>query len=196
MRSIIKRRSVVANVFEVLAADHQEVKYILSQLETETASGARLTGNSREKLVERLIIEESKHEAVEEMHFWPAVRDRLSGGNELADHAIKQEDEGKLVLDQLMNADPSDPVFGQLIDTFIRAAREHISYEEEQVWPKLQAVLNSNEQDELGQNLEESKNTAPTRPHPHAPSSAGAQKAAGPVAGLVDRARDTLGDRG
>jgi hypothetical protein len=31
----------------------------------------------RKKMVEELIIEESRHEAVEKMYFWPAVRDRL-----------------------------------------------------------------------------------------------------------------------
>jgi hypothetical protein len=31
-------------------------------------------------MVEQLIIEESRPEALEEMYFWPIVRDRLPGG--------------------------------------------------------------------------------------------------------------------
>jgi hypothetical protein len=55
----------------------------------------------RKKMVEQLIIEESKHEALEEMYFWPAVREKLPGGDTLADTAIGQEQEGQEVLDKL-----------------------------------------------------------------------------------------------
>lgn len=63
----------MGNVFEVLRKDHEEVKRALAELERgpTAASGAdadQLT--LREKLVEELTIEESKHEAVEEEYFW------------------------------------------------------------------------------------------------------------------------------
>ena len=49
-------------------------------------------------MVEELVIEESRHEAVEEMYFWSAVRDRVPNGDELADTATGQEQKGKEIL--------------------------------------------------------------------------------------------------
>ena len=38
------------------------------------------------------------HEAIEEQFFWPAVRDALDGGDELADQALEQEQADKKLL--------------------------------------------------------------------------------------------------
>ena len=71
------------SVFEVLSRDHEEVKQMLSEFEKgpTAANGARPDQLAvRKKMAETLVIEESRHEAVEEMYFWPAVRDRLPDG--------------------------------------------------------------------------------------------------------------------
>ena len=146
----------MADAFEVLAHDHAEVKQMLTQLEL----GAIRQGGAgteqltrRKKLAEQLIIEESRHEAVEEMYFWPAVREHLPNGNELADTAIGQEDEGKEVLDKLDKLNAGDPEFEKLLAEFIRAGREHIDYEETQVWPELRAALTAEQAQEIGSKM-------------------------------------------
>lgn len=61
----------MADVFTVLATDHQEVKNMLAELEK---GPTRVTGASqnqlalRKKMAQELIIEESRHEALEEMY--------------------------------------------------------------------------------------------------------------------------------
>jgi hypothetical protein len=189
----------MADAFEVLAQDHAEVKQMLIQLELGTirqggVGAEQLT--QRKKLAQQLVIEESRHEAVEEMYFWPAVREYLRNGDELADTAIGQEDEGKEVLDKLDKLDAGDPEFERLLAEFIRAGREHIDYEETQVWPGLRAALTAEQSQEIGSKMEAGKKTAPTRPHPRTPSSPGALKATGPVAAAADKARDAITHRG
>ena len=189
----------MADAFEILAHDHAEVKQMLTQLELGAirqgvADAEQLT--QRKKLAEQLIIEESRHEAVEEMYFWPAVREHLPTGDELADTAIGQEGEGKEVLDKLGKLDAGDPEFEKLLAEFTRAGREHIDYEETRVWPQLRAALSAEQSQEIGSKMAAAKETAPTRPHPHAPSSPGMLKAAGPVAAAADRARDAITHRG
>ena len=131
-------------------------------------------------MTEQLIIEESRHEALEEMYFWPAVREHHPAGNTLADEAAGQEQEAKEVLDKLDKLDASDPEFEMLLGTFTSAARVHIAFEETQVWPGLRPVLSAQTAAELGAKIAEGKKTAPTRPHPHTPPSPGVLKAAGP----------------
>jgi hemerythrin-like domain-containing protein len=187
------------NVFDVLASDHEQVKQILTEFKTGPAAAAGATDNElalRKKMAEELVIEESKHEAVEEMYFWPAVRERLPDGDQLANTATGQEQEAKEVLAKLDKLDAGDPDFDELLITFVTAAQEHIIFEETQVWPLLRSVLTEVEAVELGDKVAEAKKTAPTRPHPHTPPKPGVLKAAGPAAAAVDRARDAATGRG
>jgi hemerythrin-like domain-containing protein len=189
----------MTNVFEVLAHDHAEVKQMLTQLELGAVRQGATTDEQltqRRKLAEQLVIEESRHEAVEEMYFWPAVREHLPDGDELADTALGQEQEGKEVLAKLDKLDAGQPEFEKLLAEFTRAGREHIAYEENHVWPGLRSALTAQQAEELGGKLETAKKTAPTRPHPHTPASPAALKTAGPVAAAADKARDAMTNRG
>jgi len=187
------------SVFHVLGHDHDEVKRMLADLE---AGPTAATGASdsdlarRKKMVEQLVIEESRHEAVEEMFFWPAVGDKIPDGGQFAGTAIEQEQEGKEVLDKLDKLDASEPEFEQLVTTTIQAGRGHIRYEETQVWPRLRTALSAQEAGDLGDKIEQGKKTAPTRPHPHVPASPTALKLVGPAVAAADRARDAASGRG
>jgi len=189
----------MTDAFEFLARDHAEVQQLLTQLEIGAVrQGATTTDQlaQRKKLAEQLVIEESRHEAIEEMHFWPAVREHLPTGDELADTAIGQEDEGKEVLDKLGKLNAGDPEFEKLLAEFTRAGRAHIDYEETRVWPELRAALSAEQSQEIGSKMAAAKKTAPTRPHPHTSSSPSMLKATGPVAAAADKARDAITHRG
>ena len=189
----------MADVFTVLAKDHEEVKGMLAELDK---GPTRATGASedqlalRQKMTEQLIIEESRHEALEEMYFWPAVREHHPAGDTLADEAAGQEQEAKEVLARLDKLGVGDPGFETLLGTFTSAARVHIAFEETQVWPGLRSVLSAQTAAELGAKIAEGKKTAPTRPHPHTPPSPGVLKAAGPAVAAADKARDAVTGRG
>ena len=123
----------MADVFTVLAEDHEEVKRMLAELEKgpTTATGASEDQLAlRKKMTEELIIEESKHEALEEMYFWPAVREHLAAGNTLADTATGQEQDAKQVLAELDKLQAGDAEFEKLLGKFIADARVHIAFEE------------------------------------------------------------------
>ena len=190
---------MTATAFEVLAKDHEEVRRMLAQLETGPTAA---TGASEEELLlrkrmtEQLIIQASAHEAVEEMYFWPLVRERVMDGDWLADEATVQEQQAKQVLYRLDKADASDADFEQLLSMFTVAAREHIAFEEDQVWPGLRTGLTAAEAEDLGNLLTEAKKAAPTRPHPNTPGTPGVQKTTGPAVGLVDKIRDAMNGRG
>src|SRR3954463_8457405 len=123
----------MTDVFEVLRQDHIEVQQMLKELET--GSGAAVaTGQDaldlRTKMVEQLVIEESRHEAVEEEYFWPAVRELVPGGDALADHAVEQEQAAKHVLNELIGFKAGDQKFEDQLWSFIADGRAHIAFEE------------------------------------------------------------------
>jgi hemerythrin-like domain-containing protein len=186
------------SAFDVLAKDHEEVKAMLAELERGPtfATGANEDQLAlRKKMAQQLVIEESKHEAVEEMYFWPAVRKHLPDGDDLANQAQQQEQEGKEVLDQLDKLPPEDDDFENLLAQFVGDGRAHIAFEEERVWPGMRSALSSEEAEELGRKLEQGKKTAPTRPHPKTPASPSVLKTAGPAAAAADRIRDKVTGR-
>ena len=189
----------MADVFTVLGQDHQEVKRMLAELEkgpTKAIGASEDQLALRKKMAEELIIEESKHEALEEMYFWPAVRDRLESGSTLADQATGQEQDAKQVLASLDKLGPDDAEFEKLLAKFVVDAREHIEFEESQVWPLMRTALPAETAAELGGKIAGGKKSAPTRPHPHTPPSPGVLKAAGPAAAAADKARDAVTGRG
>ena len=188
----------MASAFDVLAKDHEEVKRMLTELELgpTAATGANSEQLAlRKKMVQQLVIEESKHEAVEEMYFWPAVRKALTNGVDLANQAQDQEQEGKVVLGRLDKLVPEDDEFEALLAQFTSAGRAHIAFEESVVWPHLRSVLTTEQADSLGRQLAEGKENAPTRPHPKAPASPALLKAAGPAIAATDRLRDAATGR-
>jgi hemerythrin-like domain-containing protein len=189
----------MADVFEVLLEDHDEVKAMLARLEygPRAGTGASATElEARRRLVEDVIIEESKHEAAEQQHFWPAVRELGPEGDRIADEAMGQEHEAEQVLHQLSKLNADDEAFDELLTGFISDARAHIAFEEGHAWPLMRATLTADEAEELGAKIAQAKRVAPTRPHPNTPPSQAARKAAGPLAGAADRLRDAVTGRG
>lgn len=189
----------MTDAFDVLAEDHQEVKQMLAELAQGPTAADGASEDQlqlRKNMTQQLIIEESRHEAAEEMYFWPAVREHLPDGDAVALEATGQEQEAKEILARLDKLDATDPEFEQLLGSFTAAALEHIAFEETRAWPGLRAALTAEEASELGDALTKAKSSGPTRPHPNTPASPGALRTAGPAVGLADKARDKITGRG
>jgi hypothetical protein len=187
------------DVFQVLRKDHDEVKAMLAKLEEGPSAGTGATAEQlgfRKRAVEAVIIEESKHEAAEQMYFWPAVKQLGPDGQRIAEVGLEQEAEADPVLADLDKLQPDDEGFEERLAVFTGAARAHITYEEAHAWPLLRASISADEAQALGDQITQAKKLAPTRPHPHVPSQPGAVKSAGPVAGVADRLRDAVTGRG
>jgi len=185
------------DVFDVLSRDHTEVKRVFTELEEgRPAPSGEDERRLRKNMVEQLIIEESKHEAVEEEYFWPTVRELVPDGDRLADHAVAQEQDAKKTLNDLRHAEAGSDRFEELLASFIAEGREHIAYEEDQVWPELRRVISQERAQDLGRKLEEGKKRAPTRPHPNTPPKPGVLKGAGAAVAMADRVLDKVTGRG
>ena len=177
-----------------LREDHKSVLGMLEVLDgAPTGSGAQASG--LDTMVTNLVIAESQHEAIEEQFFWPAVRNALDDGDELADVAIAQEQEGKKLLQRLEDDEPGDPDYHEALQEFVKAAREHIAYEQDVVWPEIETALGRDELEKLGERLETAKKVAPTRPHSDTPPNSMVQKTMGTAAAIVDHARDVVTGR-
>jgi hemerythrin-like domain-containing protein len=177
-----------------LRQDHKSVLGMLEVLDgAPTGSGA--TSSGLETMVTNLVIAESQHEAIEEQIFWPAVREALDDGDELADTAVEQEQTGKQLLQRLEDGSPGDPDYHEALQQFVALAREHIAFEQDVVWPRFEQAVGQDELQRMGEKLEAAKKIAPTRPHPDTPPSAAVLKTAGMVTAVADHVRDAVSGR-
>lgn len=178
-----------------LRQDHKSVLGLLETLDgAPSNSGAESSG--LETTVNTLIISESQHEAIEEQFFWPAVREALDDGDALADEAIQQEQEGKKLLQRLEDGKPGEADYHEALQEFVKAGREHIAYEQDVVWPLIEATISREQLEKIGEKLEQAKKIAPTRPHPDTPPNPAVLKTVGMGAAIVDHVRDAATGRG
>ncbi len=178
------------NMINMLIADHREVEEAFQQFES-----GRLDANQRRDLADHIITELVRHSVAEEQYLYPAARESLDNGDEIADHEISEHAEAERTMKQLENLDAEGQQFDETMRTLISSIRHHVSDEENDLFPKLREACTADRLEELGGKIREAKETAPTRPHPSAPDRPPANKVLAPGAGLVDKMRDTLSGR-
>lgn len=166
----------MAEVFDVLRADHGNLQLLLAALEHSpghAAGASQEVLRARKAAAERLVIDAARHEAAEQEYFWPAVRERLGHGNQLADEASAQEQEVTDALARLGKLESADDEFDQALADLIPALRRHLAFEEAQVWPQMRTALSPFQVRELADQLSQAAEQAAERaPRPQAGGSA------------------------
>jgi hypothetical protein len=188
----------VQDAITVLTRQHNQVRVLLKQLQalpSHTTGGSPGHLSMRKSIVDMITMRLSRHEVIEEEHFWPAVRGTLPDGDERADHAIQQEREGRDTLTALGKLDPDSDEFDSLVEQLVLQVRKHVSYEEA-VFVAMREAMSGEDLGSLGRTLLSAEKKAPTRPHPHAPSGpAPAVQAAAAGAAALGKTRDAAGNR-
>jgi uncharacterized protein YejL (UPF0352 family) len=170
------------DVLTVLGRDHNQVKYLVEQLEAipgVTKGGSEQHQQRRVSIVDMIRIRLARHETAEEEYFWPTVREAVP------------EEHGKDLLQELDGLRGDDEHFDELVEELISVLGKHVAFED-YVFLKVRDAIAEDRLAELGRQVMAAERSAPTRPHPNAP--AGSRIAAATAAPL-DKARDALGDR-
>lgn len=179
-----------SDVTVMLIEDHRAVDRVFQELESGQGSPQH-----RRELVDHVLAELVRHSVAEEQYLYPAVRESLPDGNEVADHELAEHAEAEQVMKDLDGTQPGDPRFDELLGKLITAIRHHVEEEEGSLFPRLREACDSNELASLGERVGEAKQSAPTRPHPSAPDRPPMNRMLDPGAGLIDRMRDSLSGR-
>jgi hemerythrin superfamily protein len=171
--------------------DHRHVESLFARYEALTGDGDR-----KRDIVHEIIRELSIHAAIEEQFLYPVMRSNLPDGKSLVEEAIQEHQEAKELLDELDGMTPDDGGYDERVRSLIRDVRHHVQEEEDELLPKLRSAVSQERLEQVGEAMEAGKRLAPTRPHPHAPSTPPGNIAVGPAAAVVDRVRDRLRGEG
>ena len=166
----------------LLKQDHKTVEKLFKQFEKTTAPA------EQRKLAERIIKELSVHAAIEEMVFYPAVRERVPAVEDTVLESLEEHHIVKWVLSELDDMKPDHERFKAKMIVMIENVRHHVEEEESELFPEVRKVIKRKELTDLAEAMEKAKKSAPTRPHPRAPDTPPGNLVTGPTAGMVDKA--------
>jgi hemerythrin superfamily protein len=172
------------DVLHILYEQHARIRDLFSEI---TSS----SGDERKHAFGELRALLVAHETAEEMILRPVTSG--AGGKAVADARNKEESEATSVLKQLDKLDVDSPEFGEMLASFEKSVDEHAEAEEHEEFPLVEQSCNEDRRKAMGRMMRVVETLAPTRPHPSTAGKPAAQYAVGPIASLLDHARDAVG---
>jgi hemerythrin-like domain-containing protein len=178
------------DLWAALEAEHDAIWRLLDRLTDGPADPPE--PQQQRRVARQLVAYQSAHELAEEMVLWPVVEQRCTDGAALVAAALQQEHQLKLALHELDHLSATSEEFTDCVHTVAALERTHLSYEQNQIWPRVHDDLPPEEIAELLRHWHAVRPRAATRPHPHLATRPAVVRAAVPVLAAADRARDAL----
>jgi iron-sulfur cluster repair protein YtfE (RIC family) len=142
------------DLYQLLRQDHLKAKRLFERLGQEAE-----TAKSRERLFAELKQELELHTAVEEKHFYPALRDHEET-EELVAEALEEHEEVKALLADLDQGDKEEEGWAEQLLELQEDVEEHVAAEESEIFPQAQKVLGAARTEEIARAIEEEKAAA------------------------------------
>jgi hypothetical protein len=139
---------------ELIAHDHQVINGLLAAIRDPARA-------DRFPLTHRLLDELATHTAAELQILYPALRDIVPGGVEMANRGQTDHDTLRPVLVALEESHPDDPAFDDVVRGVGAAVDAHVPPVENEFLPALQAVVGEESMLELGRVFASLKESLP-----------------------------------
>jgi hemerythrin superfamily protein len=149
----------------MLKADHKAVEQLFKRYE-KAGDSAYV---EKRQIVDRIIEALSKHAAVEEQLFYPVSRATVPDTDDVVLESLEEHHVVKWLLSELEGMPADHERFDAKVTVLIENVRHHVEEEESMLFDLLREHVKGTELDALGEQLEQAKATAPTRPRPFTP---------------------------
>jgi hemerythrin superfamily protein len=169
----------------LLKQDHRDVNALFKQFEQAGSARAK-----KSRLVQTIIEELSRHAAIEELAFYPAVRREVAGATPDVLEAIEEHHVVKWLLYELEGMSPADERFDAKVTVLIESVRHHVREEENDLFPRVRARLGRERLLAIGDELRAAKPRVSPRPHPRSPDEPPANAIVAGAVGALDKARE------
>lgn len=179
----------MTDVIESLVQDHRRLDQLFEQYRSGGGAGAEDTARE-------IIRELSIHAALEEQIVYPVLRASVEAGSEKADHSIDAHQQVKRLLADMEKLETGSAEHDDRFEALVAAIEEHVTEEEEELFPQLRSALEAERLQQMGALVERARGLMPTHPHPNVPGTATAQLAAAPLASMADHIRDFVSGLG
>ncbi|HVZ71385.1 MAG TPA: hemerythrin domain-containing protein [Polyangia bacterium] len=133
------------NAIDLLESQHREVEALFAKIEK-----AKKT-DQKDELFTEIADKLAVHAAIEEHHFYPAVKDRRT--EDILLESLEEHLGIKRVLSDLLDVDASDETFDAKITTLKEQVEHHVGEEEEDLFPKVAKIFSADELEAIGQEM-------------------------------------------
>ena len=136
----------MTSVVNVLKQDHRTVEKMFSDYqESQDAS-----------VVEQICNELDTHTRLEEEIVYPVLRSDVPGGEGMAQHAEDEHKEARQLIGRIRQTSEPEHL-DELVQELQSAIEEHVSEEENEVFPKMESALPADRLEEMGAEVEAQK---------------------------------------
>jgi len=185
-KAIKRARTSSTDAIALLKQDHREVEQLFKRFEKAGKNAHRTKGQLVASMIEAL----SRHAAIEELVFYPAIRREVPKQESSVLEALEEHHVMKWLLSELEALDPAAERFDAKATVLIESVRHHVKEEETSLFPKVRARIERRRLVELGTELREAKRRAPSHPHPRSPDEPPGNLLVGGAVAVMDKARD------
>jgi hypothetical protein len=126
----------MTRLWSLLQVDHDRIWDLLDDI-TGGSGRPRRGPSEQRRTAKKLVMLQSAHEFAEEAVVWPLVRQHAADGAELVEEGLQQECVLKRALNELYGLAAGTEEFDRCVNTVAAENRTHLSYEQNQVWPRL-----------------------------------------------------------
>lgn len=126
-----------ADVLRVLANDHQHVEDLFQRYEAASDPAEKT------RIAHTIVHELAVHGEIEELYFYPRLRNEFHDGAELVEGAVGEHVEMMQTLNDIDSLTAEDDEFDGLMRTLVREVRHHVRGEEADLFPRAREVLNA-----------------------------------------------------
>ena len=176
-----------------LTTEHREMEDLIDRLKDSEDL------DERRETLHDITAELARHMAIEERVLFPAIRKELAPkdpdtfGDEVLEK-LEEHHQLKMLLDELTDMDLDDERFPARAQVLLETVEHHHEEEEDDLFPGLQDAWSQARLEQLGAQLQQAKDSAPTRPHPHLPDEGRFVAAAQEFTAAIDKVRDATRD--
>jgi iron-sulfur cluster repair protein YtfE (RIC family) len=132
----------------LLKQDHRTVEKLFMEFES----------SGKASIAEQICEELDLHTNIEERVVYPALREELIDGKQMADHAEREHAEARQLIGRIRRT-KDEGRLAAVMSELKHAIEEHVQEEENEVFPKMERELGAGRLDEMGRELEELKSS-------------------------------------
>ncbi|MEU5878829.1 hemerythrin domain-containing protein [Spirillospora sp. NPDC047279] len=174
-----------ATVVDLLLRQHDEIRGLFATVE-------KSSGEARKQAFDHLRYLLAVHETAEEEIVHPFARRTIGNGERIIDARLKEEHEGKELLQQLEKEEDLDSAeFEATFGKLHTSVERHAEQEERLEFPEIADKATPQQLKGMVAAVKAAEAVAPTRPHPGS-ESVTKNVVLGPLASVVDRTRDAI----
>lgn len=130
----------------LLKNDHRRIEQLFTRFERTGEKASK----TRRRIVDQMVADLTMHTTLEEHVFYPLVRQSVADADFVILEAREEHHVVKLLLNELAKMSPRDERFGPKVAVLIQAVREHVEWEERDIFPRMRKSVGRGRVVEIG----------------------------------------------